>query len=433
MSSNVINKLLLAGDKFMPEIHLRQPQFTYSACGPFTRHEKRIQKVKETGDTNYVYKNELDGACFVHDAAYSDSKDLTKRTVADKILKNKAFDIAKDPKYDGYQRGLASMVYKFFDSKVSGSGAKLIPENEQLANELHKPIIRKFEKIKVYSPFKDNIWGVDLADMQSLSKYNKGIRFLLCLIDIFSKYAWVVPLKDEKGISIVKAFQSILKQSNSAQHVKPNKIWVDKGSEFYNAYFKKWLRDNDIVMYSTHNEGKSVVAERFIRTLKSKICRYMTSISKNVYIDKLDDIVDEYNYTYHTKIKMKPIDVKDNTYINTSKEINNKDPKFKVVDHVRISKYTNIFAKGYMPNWSEEVFVIKKIKNTIPWTYVINDLNGEEIIGTFYEKELQKTNQEEFRIENVIRGKGDKLYVKWRGYDNSFNSWIDKANLVQRT
>ena len=427
--NNVINKFLLLGDKFMPEIHLRQPQFTYSACGPFTRHEERIQKFKETGDTNYLYKNELDKACFIHDAAYSDSKDLTKRAVADKILKNKAFDVAKDSKYDGYQRGLVSMVYKFFDSKVSGSSAKLIPENEQLANELHKPIIRKFEKRKVYSTFKDNIWDVDLADMQLLSKYNKGIRFLLCVIDIFSKYAWVVHLKDKKGISIVKAFQSILKQSN----IKPNKIWLDKGSKFYNAYFKKWLRDNNSVMYSTHNEGKSVVAERFIRTLKSKIYKYMTSISKNVYIDKLDDIVDEYNNTYHTTIKVKPIDVKDNTYINSSKEINNKDPKFKVGDHIRISKYKNIFAKGYMPNWSEEVFVIKKVKNTIPWTYVINDLNGEEIIGIFYEKELQKTNQEEFRIEKVIRRKGDKLYVKWKGYDNSFNSWIDKGNLVQRT
>ena len=247
--NNVINKFLLAGDKFMPEIHLRQPQFTYSACGPFTRHEERIQKFKETGDTNYVYKNELDKACFVHDAAYSDSKDLTKRTIADKNLKNRAFDIAKDPKYDGYQRGFESM-------------------------------------------------------------------------------------------------------------------------------------------YSTHNEGKSVVAERFIKTLKSKIYE----------LDKLDDIVDEYNNTYHTTIKMKPIDVKDNTYINTSKEINNKDPKFKVGDRVRISKYKNIFAKGYIPNRSEEVFVIKKVKNTIPWTYVINDLNGEVIIITFYEKELQKNKSR--RIQN---------------------------------
>ena len=154
--NNAINKLLLAGDNFMPEIHLRKSQFTYSACGPFIKHEQRIQKFKETGDTNYIYKNELEKACFVHDVAYSDSKDLTKRTVADKILKNKGFDIAKDPKYDGYQRGLASMVYKFFDSKVTspdkksvGSGAKhvntkLIPQNEQLADQLHKPVIRKF-------------------------------------------------------------------------------------------------------------------------------------------------------------------------------------------------------------------------------------------------------------------------------------------------
>ena len=184
-------------------------------------------------------------------------------------------------------------------------------------------------------------------------------------------------------------------------------------------------------MYSTHNEGKSVFVERFITTLKSKIYKYITSISKNVYIDKLDDIVDEYNNTYHTTIKMKPIDVKDNTYINTSKEINNTDPKFKVGDYVRISKYKNIFAKRYMPNWSEEVFIIKKVKNTIPWTYVINDLNGEEIIGTFCEKGLQKTNQEEFRIEKVIRRKGHKLYVKWKGYDNSFNSWIDKKDIIK--
>ena len=329
------------------------------------------------------------------------------------------------------------MVYKFFDKKSAGSGAKhvkntkLAPQNQKLAEELHKPIIKKFEKRKVHAAFKDNIWGAELADMQLLSRYNKGIRFLLCVIDIFSKCAWVVPLKDKKGVSIVTAFQGILKQSYSSR--KANKIWVDKGSEFYNASFKKWLQDNDTVMYSTNNEGKSVVAERFIRTLKSKIYNHMTSISKNVYIDKLNDMVNEYNNTYHTTIKMKPIDVKDNTYINTDKKINNKDPKCNVGDHVRISKYKNIFAKGYTPNWSEEVFVIKKVKNTVPWTYVINDLNGEEIIGTFNEKELQKTNQEEFRIEKVIKRKGDKIYVKWKGYDNSFNSWIDKASLVQRT
>ena len=184
-------------------------------------------------------------------------------------------------------------------------------------------------------------------------------------------------------------------------------------------------------MYSTHNEEKFFFVERFIRTLKSKIYKYMTSVSKNMYIDKLDDIVNEYNNTYHTTIKMKPIDVKDNAYINTDKKINNKDPKFKVGDRVRISKYKNIFAKGYTLNWSEEVFVIKKVKNTVPLTYVINDLNGEEITGTFYEKELQKTSQEEFRIKKVIKRKGDKIYVKWKGYDNSFNSWIGKNDVIK--
>ena len=127
---------------------------------------------------------------------------------------------------------------------------------------------------------------------------------------------------------------------------------------------------------------------------------------------------------------MKPIDVKDNTYINFEKEVNDKYPKFKIGDHIKISKYKNVFAKGYMPNWSEEIFIIKKIKNTVPWTYVINDLNGEEITGTFYEKELQKTNQQEFRIEKILKGKGDKLCVKLKGYDNYFNSWINKKDIV---
>ena len=156
----------------------------------------------------------------------------------------------------------------------------------------------------------------------------------------------------------------------------------------------------------------------------------MASVSKNVYIDKLDDIAGEYNNTYHRTIKMKLVDVKYNTYIDFKKEINDKDSKFKVGDHVRISKYKNIFAKGYTPNWSEEVFVISKIKNTAPWTHVINDLNGEEITGTFNEKELQKTNQKEFWIEKVIKREGDKLYVKWKGYNSLFDSWIDKKDLV---
>ena len=170
----------------MPEMHLRQPRFVYSACGPFTRHKERIKEFKRTSDTCYIYRNELDKACFQHDSAYADHKDLINRTEVDKVLRDKAYDIASNPKYDGYQRGLASMVYKFFDKKSTGSGTTK-PSSSILADERHKPIIRKFNKSKVYSQFKDNIWGVDLADIQSLSRKNKGIKYLLCAIDLDSK------------------------------------------------------------------------------------------------------------------------------------------------------------------------------------------------------------------------------------------------------
>ena len=300
--------------------------------------------------------------------------------------------------------------------KTSGSGIKNIP-NKELAEELPKLIIRKFNRRKVHSPFKDNICGADLADMQLISRFNKGFRFLLCVIDICSKCSGVIPLKDKEDIAITNAFQ-ITNESNR----RPNKIWVDKGTEFYNRSLKSWLGKNDIEMYSTHNVGKPVIAERFIRTLKNKIYKYMTSVSKNVYIYKLDDIVNKRNNTYHSIIKMKPVDVKSSIYIGSTKEINNKCLKFKIGDTVRISKYKTIFAKGYDPNWSEEAFLIKKVKNTVLRTYDINDFNGEQIVEMFYENELQKTNQKEFRVEKAIMKKGDKLYVKWEGYSNSFNS-----------
>ena len=230
--NEIVNKFLLVGDKLMPEMHLKQPGSTYSTCGSFTKNKERIQKFKETGDSRYIYRNELDKACF-QQMVYGDFKDLARRTASDKVLRKKAFNIAKNPKYDGYQRGLTSMVNTFFDEKSKGSGVAML-QNEQLAEELHKPIIKKFKRRKVYSSFKDNIWGADLADMQLISKFYKGIRFLLCVIDIFSKYAWGVSLKDKKVITIINAFQKILDNSKR----KPNKIWVDKGSEFYNKSMK---------------------------------------------------------------------------------------------------------------------------------------------------------------------------------------------------
>ena len=223
--NHIINKFLLSCDKFMPEMPLKDPIIgTYSACGPFTKNKQRIQRFLKTGNLKYIYKNDLDKACFQHNMAYN-FKDLKRRTYSDKILKNKVFKIASDPKYDGYERGLASMVYKFFDKKSKGASIKnKIKENQQLANELHKPIVRKFKKRKVYSSYKDNICGVDLDDMQLISNYNKNIKYLLCVIDLLSRYSWVVPLKDKK--SVINAFQSILNSSKR----KPNKIWIGQGS-----------------------------------------------------------------------------------------------------------------------------------------------------------------------------------------------------------
>ena len=175
-----------------------------------------------------------------------------------------------------------------------------------------------------------------------ISKFNKGIKYLLCVIDLFSRYSWVIPLKNKKGDSIVEGFKRILDKSRK----KTNKIWLDHGSELYN------------------NEGKSVVTEKFIKTLKNKIYKHMITIGKNVYFNVFDDIVKDYNNSFHSSVKMKPKDVKDDSSIKYIEEMNKKDPKFKIGDHVRISKYKNIFAKGYTPNWSEEIFVINKIQNT---------------------------------------------------------------------
>ena len=244
------------------------------------------------------------------------------------------------------------MTQKLLHSTKKGMSDKSMRNNKILAEELHKLVIKKFNKRK-------------------------------CAIDLFSKYAFVVPLKDKKGISNVNAFNKIIKQSNR----KPNKIRVDQGGEFYNRVFKKWLSDNDISMYSTYNEGKSVVAERFIRTLKNKLYKHMAATGKNVYYDVLDDIVNECNNTKHNTIKMKPIDLGDNKRVYID-EHNEKDSRLKVGDRVRISKFKNIFAKGYTPNWCKEIFIVNKINDTVPYTYNLKDLNDEEIIDSSYDREL---------------------------------------------
>ena len=209
-----------------------------------------------------MHRNELDKDCCAHDAAYFDRKDLAKRTNSHKILKDRPYETARNCGYYGYQRALASKVYKFFD-KETGSGMRV---NEQLAEEWHKPITKKFKRRKVYAIFKDNIWAADLAEMGSLSWKNKNIKYLLCVTDVFTKYTWNKPLKDKKGKAVLNAITEIVNESNR----KPNKLWIDQWREFYNKLMQE-LCNNDILTYATHNRGNSVIAEKFIKTLKSKI------------------------------------------------------------------------------------------------------------------------------------------------------------------
>ena len=304
----------------------------------------------------------------------------------------------------------------------------------QLANELHKPIRRKFEKRRVIitgknskSPI-DNTWTADLVDMQPYSRWNKGYKYLLTVLDVFSKYAWVIPIKDKKGETIKNAFKGIIINR------KPTYLWTDKGKEFYNSTFEDYLKENGITLYSTQNEEKSSVIERFNRTLKGKMFKEFTMKNNTIYTDILQNIVEEYNNTYHSTIKMKPKEasMKKNESITYLNSYHSKAPKklkkpfFKIGDKVRISKYRGIFDKSYKGNWSEELFIIKEIQPTIPITYKIKDLLDEDIIGSFYEQELQRADQEIFRIENVLKKdyKNRKMFVKWKGYPNKFNSWV---------
>ena len=227
--------------------------------------------------------------------------------------------------------------------------------------------------------------GCRFSSYAILSKYNKEIKYLLRAIYLFSRYLWFVPIKDKGGITIVNVFRNIISKGR-----KPNKIWVDKGDKFYNKLFKRFLKINKTDMYSSYNEGKSVVAERFIRRLLNKIFKHMTAVSKNVYFDVLENIVKKYNNTVHRTIKMKPTDVTSDSYAEYIEDFNEKDLEFKVVDPIRISKYKNIFAKEYTQNWSEEVFIISKIKNTVPWTYVISDLSDDPLLEVFMKKNCKR-------------------------------------------
>ena len=301
--------------------------------------------------------------------------------------------------------------------------------SDQLAEELHRPVVKHFRKRRVFVKGIDEIWAADLVDMQAFAKSNSGVKYLLTVIDVFSKYGWIEPLKDKSGKSVAAAFKKIFGEGRI-----PKKLWVDKGKEFYNRDVKAL----DMELYSTENEEKSCVVERWNRTMKEKMFKYFTANSTRKYLDVLNDIVDLYNNTKHSTIKMTPViasDVKnkntvfanlygDQVYHRLDK------PKLAIGDRVRITKKKGSFEKGYTPRWTEEVFTVSQIQYTAPITYRIRDDSGEEIQGTFYEQELQKTTQEIYRIEKLIRKRGNRSLVKWLGYPDSMNSWVDNKELI---
>ena len=295
-------------------------------------------------------------------------------------------------------------------------------KKKDLAEELHKPIRRKFKKRRVLVNGIDRIWAADLLDMQAFSKFNRGVKYLLAVIN-----GWLIPLKDKTGKSVASALITIFKER------KPEKMWVDKGKEFYNKDVKELIE-----LYSTENEENSSVVERWIGTMKEKMWKYFLANSTNVYINVLPDLLREYNNTRHSSIKMTPV--------KTSKKENelrvwrnlypehletyDVKPKFSVGDKVRISKKKKTFEKGYTTRWTEEIFTIMEVKRTSPVTYRIADLNGEKIEGTLYEPALQKTSQELFRMEKVIKRGKKKSLVKWKGYSDDFNSLVDNKDIV---
>ena len=308
--------------------------------------------------------------------------------------------------------------------------------SQQLADELHKPITRNFQKRSVISNRIDDIWAADLVEMQKFSKWNRGIKYLLMVIDVFSKYGWIRGLKDKKTETVSEAFDDIFERGR-----QPKMLWTDKGSEFISKHFKDFLKKKGIKLYHTENEEKSSVIERWNRTMKNKMWKMFSVNNNTVFVDKIDKLVNDYNNTRHSSIKMTPVEASKNKNKKTvwsnlygkSIFLKPEKPKFKIGDHVRISKLKRkIFDKGYTPNWTEEIFVIEQIIPTKPVTYSIVDLMSESIKGSFYEQELQKAKQQTFRIEKVIRRDNKKkmALVKWSGYPDKFNSWVSFKDLV---
>lgn len=306
---------------------------------------------------------------------------------------------------------------------------------QDLVRELHKPARKNFKRRHVVMKTIDDTWSSDLKDLSLYSKENKGHKFLLVVIDNFSKYAWAAPLKSKNAQDVTKAMENVLRGGR-----KPKSLWVDRGTEFYNSTFKNLMRKHNINLYSTFSSMKSCIAERFIKTISRNI-HIQFHLQRNYnWIDNLQDLISKYNDTRHRTIKMKPSEVTPENSKSVFRRIYSPlkniesrlgDKKFDVGQKVRISKYKHIFEKGYMPSWTTEIFTISQVNNTTPVTYLLKDFQDQPIQGAFYNSELSSVKDPNlYLIERIIKSRGSKVLVKWYGFSDEFNSWINKSELI---
>lgn len=305
-------------------------------------------------------------------------------------------------------------------------------EKIQLINELHKPARKNIKRRRIVVKSIDDLWQADLAEMGNYAKDNRHFKYILVVIDCFSKFVWAKPIKNKSGPEVTKAMDVIFKESKRTC----NNLNTDQGTEFYNVHFKALMKKHNVNHYSTYTVKKAAIVERVIRTLKERLYKYFSLNGSYRWIDVLEDIVKEYNNRCHRTIGMKPIDVNkanEKQILNsTYSHIKLAPPhRYKVGDIVRVSKNKHVFSKGYTPNWTSELFKIVKVQITNPTTYLLEDMNGRPVRGGFYEQELQKTKTPDvYLVEKVLRRRGKKVYVKWLGFDASHNSWIDSNNIL---
>ena len=400
-------------------------------CGPYNNLIKQLIYDQNGNILRYIQPptGKTDSICAQHDVDYTLAKNLKDKHIADKRM----IDSINKLPYNEKQWGTFLVKNIISSKRKLGFGNN---PNEILSQELHKPKRVNFERRRVISNHIDHIWGIDLITMIKYSKQNSNYKYILTVIDFFSKHSWCYPLKNKKYNEIINSFKDIFKKSKR----KPKMIQSDEGSEFTNKQVQKFFNDNNIQWYYTFNRDiKCSICERYNRTILNKIYKNFTLNNNTIWIKYLNKLVKEYNNSYHRTIKMKPVDAskKSNENIvrkNYNFEIITNKRKFKIGDKVRISLLKNTFEKGYTSNWSEQIYVIYDIKSSNVHYYYLKDLNGEKLDGTFYQEELLKTNINDndfYVIEKIIKKVGNKYLVKWRGYDDTFNSYVNENDIVK--